>query len=228
MPMSPIAKLEYDVAIMECAASTNVYRAAGCRLGQVIIKNRARDYTRMDMNCLLNGPLTIGIFLSKDPVVERLAHLVGHLLNNHRIAHILVRPHPANQWRGLTDWLASHRDARLQASRGEPITSDLQRCHILIAGNSTVHIDAVVAGTPACYMRGLDHAPDDVQSFVRNQLVCELDLTVPFTPDKIYEFYSRGEWPAILRRYADIDHDEADFTNVVASTMHYITSINGH
>lgn len=51
--------------------------------------------------------------------------------------------------------------------------SCLRGCDLVLGGNSTVLLDALVAGTPACYVRGLDHGPHDVQDFVRDGLVYE-------------------------------------------------------
>ena len=54
----------------------------------------------------------------------------------------------------------------------------------------------VVGGTPACYVRGLDHAPYDVQSFVRDGLIFELDRVDRFAAADVRLFYAR---PATAR-----------------------------
>ena len=89
----------------------------------------------------------------------------------------------------------------------------------MLGGNSTVLLDAVVAGTPACYVRGLDHGPHDVQDFVRDGLVYELPQLAPIDARAIARFYSRREWPAILRRYAAVDVSQDDVMRAVQCAL---------
>ena len=219
MPISPVARLDYDLAIMECEASANTYRRAGCRLGRVVVKSRKSDYVPMDLCHAPHGPLTIGVFLSKDPAEDQFVSLVRALLSHTAVKRILVRPHPVNLWPGLAGRLASMKEERLHLSTGGPILDDVRGCDFVIAGNSTVHVEAVVAGKPACYVRGLDHAPYDVQSFVRDGLVYELDRAGRFDPSEVAQFYARDEWATILRQYANIDQGEVDLARIVSAAV---------
>jgi hypothetical protein len=219
MPISPIARLDYDLAIMECKASADIYRRAGCRLGRVVVKSRKSDYVPMRLWQSPPGPLTVGVFLSKDPAKDHFMSLVSALLSHQEVKRILVRPHPVNLWPGLAGCLVSMKDERLHLSTGGPILDDVRRCDVVMAANSTVHIEAVVAGKSACYVRGLDHAPYDVHSFVRDGLVYELDRARHFDPSEVARFYARDEWPTILRRYANIDQDEADLARSVTAAV---------
>jgi hypothetical protein len=47
MPIRPLAKLNYALAIHECEASSGVYQDAGCRMDHVIIKSRKREHESM-------------------------------------------------------------------------------------------------------------------------------------------------------------------------------------
>jgi hypothetical protein len=219
MPITPIARLDYDLAIMECEASADVYRLAGCRLGQVVVKSRKRDYVPMANPRSPYAQLTIGIFLSKDPAEDQFGFLVRALLGDTRVNSVLVRPHPVNLWPGLARCLASVGDNRVRLSAGGSSIDDARQCDFVIAGNSTVHVEAVVTGKPSCYVRGLDHAPYDVQSFVRDGLVYELECGGRFEPSEIMHFYARPEWPSILRRYANVDQDDADLARIVSAAV---------
>jgi hypothetical protein len=219
MPISPIARLDYDLAIMECEASADVYRRAGCRLGRVVVKSRKRDHVPMAASPPSIARLTVGIFLSKDPAEGQLVPFVRALLGDGRVKRILVRPHPVNLWSGLASCLAAVGDRRLCLSAGGSIFDDVRECDFVIAGNSSVHIEAVIAGRPSCYLRGLDHAPYDVQSFVEAGLVYDLEQASRFDPSDVMHFYSRREWPDILRRYANVDQDEADLARIVAAAV---------
>jgi hypothetical protein len=209
MPVSPIARLHYDVAILECDATRSTYAQAGCRMDAVVIKSRRSGHAAM---LTLSGRqrLVVGIFLSKDPTQERIIACLHALLADRRIAMVLVRPHPVNLWRGLSTAMASLDAARVRLRRSALITDDLARCDLVVAGNSTVLLDSVVAGRPACYLRGIDHGPYDVQSFVRDGLVYEITDIHAIDYGAIAGFYARPEWRRVLSRYADVDgHEEA-------------------
>jgi hypothetical protein len=70
MPIRPLARLHYDVAIHECEASKRLYAHAGCRMGCTLIKSRRAEHAPMRLPVPVEN-LTIGVFLSKDPVEER-------------------------------------------------------------------------------------------------------------------------------------------------------------
>jgi hypothetical protein len=216
MPISPIARLDYDIAIMECHASADVYRRAGCRLGDVIVKSRRREHVPM-VPCPPRQ-VTVGIFLSKDPRGARLISTMRALLDHSPIARIVVRPHPTNLSVGLIDSVASL-DPRVSISAAGPPVDDVRRCDAIIAANSTVHVDALVAGRPTCYLRGLDHAPYDVQSFVQSGLVYDLADPARFDPAALSRFYGRPAWPAVFRRYANVDQDENDVAASVRAAV---------
>jgi hypothetical protein len=224
MPISPIARLHYELAVHECDASRLVYADAGCRMDAVVIKSRRRDSAPMRPLSGTHG-LTAGAFLSKDPVPEQVMSCLHALLADRRIAKVLVRPHPVNLWRGLAHAIASLDPTRVQLQSSNLLTNDLMRCDLVVAGNSTVLLDSVVAGRPACYVRGFDHGPYDVQSFVRDGLVYELTDVRAIDYDAITSFYVRPEWPRVLSRYADIDRDhEAVAADVRAAVRALIGS----
>jgi hypothetical protein len=132
---------------------------------------------------------------------------------------VLIRPHPINLWDGLAGVVASLGDARVTLQSSTRLLDDIRACDLVLGGNSTVLLDALVAGTPAGYVRGLDHGPHDVQDFVRDGLVYELPQLPPIDAGAIARFYSRREWPAILRRYAAVDLSPDDVACAVRSAL---------
>jgi hypothetical protein len=214
MPVAPIARLHYDLAILECDASRLMYVDTGCRMDAVVIKSRRRESSPMRPLFRAHG-LTAGVFLSKDPVPEEVMSCLDALLADTRIVTVLVRPHPVNLWRGLRQAISSLETTRVQLRLSERLMNDFVQCDLVIAGNSTVLLDAVVSGRPACYVRGFDHGSYDVQSFVRDRLVYELTDVRRIDYDAVAGFYARADWAAVLSRYADIDRDqEAVLTDI--------------
>jgi hypothetical protein len=204
MPVRPIARLDYELAILECEASRRVYVDAGCRMRHSVIKCRGTEYRPLPERWPESWS-RVAICLSKDPVADQVMASVYALLGDPRTQRVLIRPHPINLWPGLAEAVASLDDPRVTVQSSTQLHDDLRGCDLVLGGNSTVLLDALIAGTPACYVRGLDHGPHDVQDFVRDGLVYELPQLSPIDAAAIARFYSRREWPAILRRYAAVD-----------------------
>jgi hypothetical protein len=228
MPITPIARLDYDLAIMECDESVDVYRRAGCRLGRVIVKSRKRDHRAMVARQTRQSALSIGLFLSKDPAEGCFVSVLRALLLDARVQRVLVRPHPVNLWPGLAGCLKRIGDPRVRLSSGTSILDDVRECDYVLAGNSTVHVDALVVGTPACYVRGLDHARYDVQCFVRSGLVYELEQPYRFDPSAVDQFYARRDWPAVLRRFANVDQGDEDLAPIVVDAIRKLADAREH
>lgn len=213
-----LARLDYGLAIVECEASRHIYEAAACRMDYLVVKSRKRDWSPMRVP-VLSGGLQVGVFLSKDPVEERVVSCVQALLTDVRVTDVRVRPHPVNLWPGLAGRIASFGDNRVRLLSAQSLDAGLRECDLLLAGNSTVLLDALVAGCPACYVRGLDHGPYDVQGFVRDGLVCELAQPSAIDYDAIAGFYRRDGWPRVLRHYADIDRDDIEVGQAVRAAV---------
>jgi hypothetical protein len=214
MPVRPIARLDYELAIHECEASCRVYVDAGCRMHHTVIKSRRTEYRPLPQRWP-EGWRSVAICLSKDPVAERVMACVRALLDDPRMQQVLIRPHPINLWPGLVEAVVSLGDRRAAVQSSTRLRDDLRACDLVLGGNSTVLLDALIAGTPACYVRGLDHGPHDVQDFVRDGLVYELPQLPPIDAGAVARFYSRREWPAILRHYAAVDVSPDDVERAV-------------
>lgn len=219
MPLRPMARLDWDVAIVESDVCREMYLREGWRMGQVIIKSVRRNYKPMTTSHSVDR-LTIGILLSKDPNEDRVSECVTALLADERVKEILIRPHPVNLWRELADYAASLGETKIRLSTGGPPLVDLQRCDCVWAGNTTTHVEAVTAGTPSCYVRALDHGPYDELSLVQEGLIYELTDVFRFDPEEVARFYARAEWPRILRRHANVDQDEAEVARLVTAAVH--------
>ena len=218
MPVRPIARLDYGLAIMECEASRQVYEAAGCRMDYVVIKSRRADFRPMRERFGAD-PLTVGLFLSKDPVEVRIVRCLRTLLSDPRVARVIIRPHPVNLWPELAATVTSLDDPRLAVRSSGFLEEDLRHCDLVLGGNSTVLLDAVISGRPACYVPGFDHGPYDVQDFVRDTLIYEWTMDCPIDVAAIERFYRRPAWSAVLRRYADIDHADEEVTAAVMAAV---------
>ena len=172
MPLWPLPRLDYDLAIVNNLAAAETLQRAGCRLGRVIIKSGQARYR--PMTTTLGHELTVGVLLSKDPSPAVVIAWIRALLANPRVSRVLVRKHPANLWADLPAALAALASDRVEVSTKASSFDDIRTCDLVVAGNSSVHLDALTTGVPSIYVRSLDHAPDDVLSFASDRNRCRL------------------------------------------------------
>jgi len=224
MPVRPVARLRFDSSIVHCEAARRIYAEEGCALGRVFTHGRRQDFAPMPAGPP-GGQLSVGIFLCKDVNEGRLRALVARLLADARVARVLLRPHPKNLWRGLGGWVASTGEPRLRLGSGVAVSQDLEAVDIVLAGNSSVLVDAVTAGRPAAFVSRLDHAAEDMHAFVREGLIYRLNDAPGIDFDALLDFYRRPEWPGVLRLFANVDEDGRAVFARFASAVRELVSL---
>lgn len=224
MPVRPVARLSYDLAVVHCEAARQTYLEAGCRMDRVLVHGRRQHHVPMPA-CLPPGRLTVGIFLCKDVNEERLRAVTMRLLGHPRVSRILIRPHPTNLWAGLDAWVASQNAPRLYRSPGGDVFRDIEASDIVLAGNSSVLVEAVIAGRPGGYVPGLDCGPPDLHAFVAQGLIYPIDDGSDFDPDAILRFYQRPDWVNALRLFANIEEDEASVAARVGAALRELVAM---
>ena len=207
MPVRPVARLVYDIAVLHCEAARRTYLNEGCQIKEVLIHGRKQDYAPMPRTAP-PSKITVGVFLCKDVAESRLVELIETLLNDPRIAQIIIRPHPKNLWRGLSEWVELLNDSRIRESLAGSSSDDLAIVDVVFGGNSSVLIEAVTAGCPGVYVAGIDHGSADLHHLVKSGLICAFDDRQGFDPNAIFNFYRQPDWIDILRDFANIDQTE--------------------
>lgn len=208
MPIRPVVRLSYELAIVHCEAARQTYLEEGCRITRVLAHGRRQYYLPMPAGRMPQN-LTVGIFLCKEVNEARLGNLVALLLSRPDVSRILIRPHPKNLWRGL-HCVPKLDSGRVAISVGQPVLRDTQSVDVVLAGNSSVLVDAVTAGRPSGYVSGLDYGPRDLHRFVECGLIYSIEDNSEWNPAAMLTFYQRPEWLRVLRMFANIDDDEAD------------------
>lgn len=221
MPIRPVARLSYDLAVVHCEFARRIYNEEGCRIDHVFTHGRRQDYVPMPSQ--LPDRLKVGIFLCKDVNEKRLQSLVTRLLLEANVSGIRIRPHPKNLWVGLEDWVASQHEPRLVVSLGGSVFCDVASVDVVLAGNSSVLIDAVTAGRPGAYVADLDHGPNDLHRFVEQGLIPPLLDDWP--PESMLRFYQHPGWLNVLRLFANIDEDEETVAIRTAASMRQLSAL---
>lgn len=211
MPVRPVARLSYELAVVHCDAARQIYDGGGCRIDRVLIHGRRQHYSPMKTELPLKS-VNVGIFLCKDVNEETLHALVTSLLTRPDVSLIRIRPHPKNLYVELNNWVAARNESRLRLTSGGSVFDDIQSVDIALAGNSSVLVDAVTAGRPAGYIPELDHGPHDLHQFVQRGLIYPVRKEsgdFRWSPDSMLRFYNQPGWLNFLRDFANIDDDEA-------------------
>ncbi|HEU0029383.1 MAG TPA: hypothetical protein VFQ53_02035 [Kofleriaceae bacterium] len=210
MPVWPVARLDYDLAIVDSAASRDMFIRAGCQLDRVVLES-ARAAHRPLPRALPDRPLVIGVLLSKEPGPAVVPWLDG-LLARPDIGQLVVRPHPASVWRGLERALARYPRDRVVLGTGRSCAEDLARVDFAIAGNSSVHVEALVRGTPAIFVPELDATTDDSYGLIASGLVVVQRSPAHVRFERVLRAYDQPRWRRVLARYANLDDTAADVT----------------
>jgi len=204
--------------VVHCETARQTYLNEGCKIDRVLVHGRRQHHAPMPA-CPLPERLTVGIFLCKDVNEARLRALVERLSSNSRVSRVIIRPHPKNLWLGLDAWIASLNNPRVIRSRGGSVFHDIERSDIVLAGNSSVLVDAVTAGRPSGYVLALDHGTPDLHAFVACGLIYALDDELGLDPEAMLRFYQRHEWAPVLRFFANVDEDEASVAKRLGAAM---------
>jgi hypothetical protein len=208
MPLWPLPRLDYDLAIVNNQAAYETLLRADCRIDRIIVKSGRARYRPMPA-ALPATEMTVGVLLSKDPVAERVTTWLHALARDPRVGAIIVRKHPANLWTKLDEALsATELVGRVSISTTPSIVEDIRRCDLVIAGNSSAHVDAVATGVRSIFARGLDGAPDDVLGLVRDGVVFPTNEPSSLDLDEVVRFYAHSAWLTGLRRHINIDQDD--------------------
>ena len=208
MPVRPVARLTYDLAIVHCDAAQRTYFEEGCRIAHVLTHGRRQHYRPMPSKP--SGQVVLGIFLCKEVNETCLKTLVARLLDCSDVSTILIRPHPKNLWIGFNEWIATQDQFRVCLGNGATVSQDIESVDIALAGNSSVLIDALTAGRPSAYVIGLDHGPPDLHRFAESGLVYILPdvFNGEWNFAAMLAFYQQPDWVNILRHFANIEEEE--------------------
>ncbi|MEK6336901.1 MAG: hypothetical protein AABM67_18405 [Acidobacteriota bacterium] len=217
MPVRPVARLSFNLAVIHCEAARQTYLDGGCELGRVLIHGRLQDHQPMPAD--LAKKLVVGIFLCKDVREGNLAALIDRLVSEPRVSRIIIRPHPKNLWAWLDTWIASRNDSRISRTGGRSVLQDVAATDLVLAGNSSVLVDAVVAGRPAGYVPGLDHGSLDLHQFAASGLIFPVEEDSELDLEAMLRFYQRADWPIILGRFANVEEEELAVMNRAVDIM---------
>lgn len=218
MPTKTMGRLFYDLAIVESEAAKHVYQQEAAGVKQFIVKSSRPLYRPMQIPEQWSD-LTAALFLSKDPQEDVVRAIIENLLEHGAFSHFLIRPHPANLDPGLRSRLTASYGDHVSFSAGGPAHDDIAQCDLVVAGNSGVHVEAVLGGKLSCFVADLDHSPFDLLGFVEAGLIYHLKEISAYDPKQVVEFYSAASWQDVLRIYANIDQEPEQVAEAIRNAL---------
>ena len=166
-----------------------------------------------------------GIFLTALTDIGHLVRLTGQIAAAFPGARVLIRQHPA---RVVNDDLSAAFGGNpdVAVSRATALADDIDRCDIVIVGNSTATIEVLRGGRPVLYDRRIDRLPYDYNGYVGQNLILPVPSSLDATIfDRVERFYGSAAWLETMR-YFDCGYrtDEtallAGFRRRVEATLH--------
>lgn len=199
--LDPVPRLDHDALILNDPASAEVFRRAGCRIGTTIVKSAGAEVT--SPRAIPKGGVAVGVLLSKETAHDHLHRLIAGLLRRSDVASIAIRPHPSGVGAATVASLAARASGRVVISSG-PLRDDLARADVIVAGRSSVHIEALLSGVPSIHDPAIDSSAAAGLTFLSDGTVFVSDDAARADFARASGFYARPEWRERLRRHGNV------------------------
>lgn len=191
-------RLSFDLSILDGPALAGTYRSSG-QFPVVYkgIEGQGRAFRRVPSD----RPWTIGVFTSLIGDWTVTAEWLARLARSSQVASIRVRLHPNLQVRHPASGSLGRFDKVSIDPPGMPIAEASARCDLVIAGNSSVHLNVLKSGAPTVFVDELDRVPREFYSFQSEKLVYEARSIEDLDAARINAHYDTPEWRAKFLRY---------------------------
>ena len=217
--LDPVPRLDYAAVIFNDASSPAVFARAGCRVGEAIVRGGSVGLMRAALPA--NG-ITVGVLLSKEPSQANVTDLVRRLAARPEVEEIIVRPHPANLWTRVRVDLPAI-SPRISVS-GAPAAYDYARCDVVVAGQSSVHLDALAAGVPSVYSDALDERPGAIRiAFLEDGTVYRSSAPLPDLSG-VARHYAAVDWPTRFGRHVNTGASAVETRDRVRMLLHRLAT----
>ena len=216
-PIVPLPALDYALAIVNDPDAARTLQGAGCGIARVVVRG-ARHRLR-PIPAQPGQPARATICLSKEPRPEVVLACIDALLARGDVCRVTVRPHPANLWRGLRDAVGSTGRQRVAISAAS-LEDDLGGSGLVVAGNSSVHLEALIAGVPTVHVAALDGTPADALSFLRAGVVFGAAGSTLPAMSELLAFYAEPGWSERFGRFVNVHQDESDTDAELRDAFH--------
>jgi hypothetical protein len=188
-------RLIVDVAILDGAAARVLYDAIGKHTARVLYRGVEGEYRHLHLENLHKEKICVGLFINTlpdPPVMQALAALDALDF----VEKIIVRYHPAFP---CTIDFSSEKFSLSDMSRTP--WADGARCDLVLAGNSSVHLNLVKYGVPCVYLENLDPIGDDYYGFVAAGLLPRVQDASLLNLMQVITHYNKPQWVETMQYF---------------------------
>jgi hypothetical protein len=165
MPIFP--PLTVDIALLDGSEAQRIYSLKGINETRVMLSGMIKSDGYIRLKPTPTSIAFIGICLNiLDDIVE-IEHLIKHINSKYPNLLLEVRSHPAM---ASSPVFQNSQRLKLSEPKNEKIFEFLKRVDLLIAGESSVHIEAAIVNIPSFYFNSW-HKPLDNYGFIKSGLV---------------------------------------------------------
>lgn len=152
----------------------------------------------------------ICLCLSKDPNLLAIKNLLLKIKNEFVGAEILLRPHPQSM---VSVSSIQKNFPFINISKNNSLAEDLSGSFLVLAGNSTVHLEALSYGVASLFWQDLDMGRQPLLSFLKEGIVFSLQSNADISEayQNALKIYSDPLWRSKLSQYVNLNESEEEF-----------------
>lgn len=181
--------LDFDYAFLDGVCSLEIYKKLGNIDSEVFLSGSKKNLKLLKKNYSNSGNLVLGVAINLEDEIES-------VLSNFSIlsfSKVIVRLHPRYKFRRDEIPIKKKYDTVSFHSANDVSLADFfDQIDILVAGNSSIHLEAAISGIKSFYI-GSVNSVHDYYGFVESELVKPWlgeDMKIELSPSQIVKNYS--------------------------------------
>jgi hypothetical protein len=201
-PNSPVLPISCDVAYLLGESSRERYASAGARIGRTILRGHRDHFKAVQGITGRGGVSRLLIAMGKVEETSCANEIISWARREFRGVEIVARPHPSFP---LTREAASQLERQGVVVRSaKSLSEEIVNCDLAVAGNSTSHLEIILAGVPSLYFFHERNGEFDRYGYLRDGLI--LAWQANLTTSQIDNFYSSAELTPKIKQHLSCEH----------------------
>lgn len=205
-PTEPVLPICCDLAYLLGEKSLDSYKKSRSRFGKVLYHGH-KDMFKKIREIDFGQNIKIGIFLSKLTNLNEVLRLNDLLEETFKCETILIRKHP-NMDLSKEEERLLLKKTKVHISNGCSIETDIEKCDLVFAGNTTAHIDILLRGCPSFYYAGFEKGFFDTYGYLEKRII--LDWNKDVSSEDINSFYQSLNKKNSINYYLNIEKNSSE------------------
>jgi hypothetical protein len=164
-------KLEFDLALLEGEDAQNKYLAKGSDKSKIKLIGMPKFDAYLEYKKTNTKMKAIGIGLSIFDDIEIVQGVLRRIKETFPGITLFIRPHPADKrYAGFSE-TAINEGVKISDSRGTNIFEFLDLVDVVLAGDTSLHLEATLMNVNSIYFKMSTNEYSDYYGYVKNKLV---------------------------------------------------------